>query len=49
MEKVIRQLIDRALKQTGHNVSSAARLLGVTRDYLRYRLSGEKADPERGE
>jgi DNA-binding NtrC family response regulator len=35
-------LIGRALKQTGNNVSAAARLLGVSRDFLRYRLAGGK-------
>jgi two-component system, NtrC family, response regulator AtoC len=49
LEKAIRRLIDHALQQTGQNVSAAARLLGVTRDYLRYRLSGEKGDESRGE
>jgi DNA-binding NtrC family response regulator len=44
LEEAIRQLIDRALQQTGNNVSAAARLLGVTRDYLRYRLSGQKPE-----
>jgi two-component system, NtrC family, response regulator AtoC len=42
LESAIRRLIDHALRQTDQNVSAAARLLGVTRDYLRYRLSGEK-------
>jgi DNA-binding NtrC family response regulator len=45
LEEAIGQLIEHALKQTGNNVSAAARLLGVSRDYLRYRLSGEKTDP----
>ena len=44
LEEAIRQLIDRALQQTGNNVSAAARLLGVTRDYLRYRLTGQKTE-----
>jgi len=35
-------LIGRALRQTGNNVSAAARLLGVSRDFLRYRLGGSK-------
>ncbi|MBI5386339.1 MAG: sigma-54-dependent Fis family transcriptional regulator [Verrucomicrobia bacterium] len=43
LEKAIARLIDHALKQTQGNVSAAAKLLGVTRDYLRYRLSGQKA------
>jgi DNA-binding NtrC family response regulator len=49
LEKALRRLIDHALKQTDNNVSSTARLLGVTRDYLRYRLSGEKANERHGE
>jgi DNA-binding NtrC family response regulator len=43
MESAINRLIQHALKQTDNNVSGAARLLGVTRDYLRYRLAGQKA------
>ncbi|MBI4662468.1 MAG: sigma-54-dependent Fis family transcriptional regulator [Verrucomicrobia bacterium] len=42
MEEAINRLIQHALKQTGNNVSAAARLLGVSRDYIRYRLSGQK-------
>jgi two-component system response regulator AtoC len=38
LEGAIGGLIQRALKQTGNNVSAAARLLGVSRDYLRYRI-----------
>ena len=50
LEKAIRRLIDHALLQTGDNVSASARMLGVTRDYLRYRLSGVKTDePRTGE
>jgi DNA-binding NtrC family response regulator len=49
LERAIRQLIDHALAQTDQNVSAAARLLGVTRDYLRYRLVGEKGEPPTGE
>ncbi len=41
LEKAVRRLIDHALEETDHNVSAAARRLGVTRDYLRYRLSGQ--------
>jgi two-component system, NtrC family, response regulator AtoC len=44
LEQAIGRLIQHALDQTGGNVSAAARLLGVTRDYLRYRLSGSKDD-----
>jgi DNA-binding NtrC family response regulator len=49
LERAIRRLIDHALKQTGNNVSAAARLLGVTRDYLRYRLSGQDSVKPPGE
>jgi len=38
LEGAIAAIIQRALKQTGNNVSAAARLLGVSRDYLRYRI-----------
>jgi two-component system, NtrC family, response regulator AtoC len=41
LEEAIMRLINHALKQTNQNVSAAARLLGVSRDYLRYRLSGK--------
>ena len=37
-EKEIRRLIDAAIEQADGNVSQAARLLGVPRDYIRYRL-----------
>jgi DNA-binding NtrC family response regulator len=43
LEDAINRLIQLALKQTGDNVSAAARLLGVSRDYVRYRLSGGKS------
>lgn len=42
LEASINHLIQHALKQTGKNVSAAARLLGVSRDYVRYRLAGQK-------
>ena len=35
-----------ALAQTQNNVSKAARMLGVSRDYLRYRLAQPKPDPK---
>lgn len=38
LENAINRLIEHALQQTNQNVSAAARILGVTRDYLRYRL-----------
>ena len=42
LEKAIERFIIQALKQGDNNVSKAARLLGVSRDYLRYRLEGRK-------
>ena len=38
LEDAINHLIQLALEQTGNNVSAAARLLGGSRDYVRYRL-----------
>ena len=38
LEDVERQLIVSALEQSGNNKSKATRLLGLTRDTLRYRL-----------
>jgi DNA-binding NtrC family response regulator len=49
LEGAIGMLIQHALKQSGNNVSAAARLLGVSRDYLRYRLAGQKSDHGPGE
>jgi DNA-binding NtrC family response regulator len=43
LEHAINTLVKRALDQSGGNVSAAARLLGVSRDYVRYRLK-EKSD-----
>jgi DNA-binding NtrC family response regulator len=42
LEAAINHLILHALKQTDHNVSAAARLLGVSRDYVRYRLENKR-------
>ena len=42
LEEAINRLIRRALQQADGNVSAAARLLGVSRDYIRYRLDGKK-------
>jgi len=44
LEEAINRLIQHGLGQTGQNVSAAARLLGVSRDYLRYRLSGKQPE-----
>ncbi len=38
LERAERRLIQRAMERTDQNVSAAARLLGVSRDTLRYRL-----------
>lgn len=38
LEEATNRIISHALKQTGGNVSAAARLLGVSRDVIRYRL-----------
>jgi transcriptional regulator with GAF, ATPase, and Fis domain len=46
LEDAILRIINHALKQTNQNVSAAARLLGVSRDYLRYRLAGKGGDGE---
>ena len=44
LEDVERQLIISALKQSGNNRSKAARLLGLTRDTLRYRMEKYNID-----
>ena len=43
IEAVITDLVDEALRETEHNLSAAARRLGVTREFLRYRLNSEKS------
>lgn len=40
LESVVDGLVQQAVRQTGGNVSAAARLLGVSRDVVRYRLNG---------
>lgn len=49
LEAAIDRMIQHALKQTRQNVSAAARLLGVSRDYVRYRLEGKKGDKSKNE
>jgi DNA-binding NtrC family response regulator len=39
LEQAFLRLVQHALSQSAGNVSGAARLLGVTRDYIRYRLA----------
>ncbi|MBM3846350.1 MAG: sigma-54-dependent Fis family transcriptional regulator [Verrucomicrobia bacterium] len=46
LDDAINRMIQKALDQTKGNVSAAARLLGVSRDYLRYRLSGDRSTGE---
>lgn len=46
LPQAINRIIHQALKQTGNNVSAAARLLGVPRDYIRYRLGQNKDSQE---
>ncbi|MFT4587386.1 MAG: two-component system response regulator AtoC [Limisphaerales bacterium] len=46
LEDGINRIIKHALEQTNENVSAAARLLGVSRDYVRYRLSEKMIDAE---
>lgn len=47
IERVERLLIERALARTGGNVSAAARLLGLTRPQLDYRLKAKAIHPAR--
>jgi DNA-binding NtrC family response regulator len=44
LEAAIDHLVGQAVKQTDGNVSAAARLLGVSRDVVRYRLKGGKEE-----
>jgi DNA-binding NtrC family response regulator len=44
LDKAVDDLIAEAMRESGDNVSAAARRLGVTRDFLRYRLPGAGAD-----
>ena len=41
LEATINEIIQRAIDQAGGNVSAASRLLGVPRDYIRYRKKNE--------
>jgi transcriptional regulator with GAF, ATPase, and Fis domain len=43
MEAPMQRLLALALKQANNNVAAAARSLGVTRDYVRYRLSAKNS------
>jgi two-component system response regulator AtoC len=48
LESAIDQLVDKAVAQAEGNVSAAARLLGVSRDVVRYRLKSGKGAEEVG-
>jgi DNA-binding NtrC family response regulator len=43
IDALVDELIAEALRETGNNVSAAARRLGVTREFVRYRLSRGKS------
>ncbi len=43
LEEAIQLLVQRALDQSGGNVSAAARMLGSTRDFVRYRLKARES------
>jgi ActR/RegA family two-component response regulator len=42
IDQVVDALVTEALQATGQNVSAAARRLGVTREFLRYRLAAAR-------
>ncbi|HOX04189.1 MAG TPA: sigma-54 dependent transcriptional regulator [Candidatus Paceibacterota bacterium] len=44
VEEAVLRIIRHALRQSGGNLSAAARLLSVPRDYLRYRLEKKEID-----
>ena len=49
MEAAVDELVMHAVKQADGNVSAAARLLGVSRDVVRYRLKGGRESEQVGE
>lgn len=49
LESAIDEIVTHAMKQAGGNVSAAARLLGVSRDVVRYRLKGGRSGDKIGE
>jgi len=49
MEAAIDELVAHATRQADGNVSAAARLLGVSRDVVRYRLKGQRDGEKLGE
>jgi DNA-binding NtrC family response regulator len=46
LDAMIDELVADVVREEEGNVSAAARRLGVTRDFLRYRLDGRKADKD---
>ncbi len=44
LNEAVDEMIAEAMRESGNNVSAAARRLGVTRDFVRYRLPAKKAD-----
>ncbi len=49
LDAIERGLLERAVERAGGNLSAAARLLGLSRPKLAYRLKKHGADPGRGE
>ncbi len=49
IDSVVADLIAQALRETNNNVTAAARRLGVTREFLRYRLNHGTDHPPRAE
>jgi two-component system, NtrC family, response regulator AtoC len=49
LESAIDEIVAHAVRQAGGNVSAAARLLGVSRDVVRYRLKGSREMEKAGE
>ncbi|MFT3782229.1 MAG: sigma-54 dependent transcriptional regulator [Nibricoccus sp.] len=49
LDQVINDLVTEALRETNGNVSAAARRLGVTREFLRYRINQQQSDASAGE
>jgi len=49
LESAIDEFVAHAVRQAGGNVSAAARLLGVSRDVVRYRVKGGQERPKLGE
>jgi DNA-binding NtrC family response regulator len=48
LDDAINRLVQLALSQSGGNVSQAARRLGTTRDFVRYRLHGDRKNEADG-